>query len=234
MGRGWVNAIREVNAAKKGKLFTKFSREITVAVRLGGPDPESNSRLRMALKDARTQSMPKDTIERAIKKGTGEGGGDNYEELTYEGYGPHGVALLVETLTDNKNRTVQDLRAMFVRGGGNLGDSGSVAWMFDRIGSVIAKAEVEGLDPEEAAIESGANEVEDLGDGQFQFVCEPTDVDTVQSQLSELENWTVLKYELSYRAKTPADINDEQEAELQALIDKLDDHDDVKKIHVSL
>lgn len=234
MGRGWVNAIREVNAAKKGKLFAKFSREITVAVRLGGPDPESNSRLRMALKDARTQSMPKDTIERAIKKGSGEGGGDNYEELTYEGYGPHGVALLVETLTDNKNRTVQDLRAMFVRGGGNLGDSGSVAWMFDRIGSVIGKTEVEGVDAEEAAIESGANEVEDLGEGQFQFVCEPTDVDAVQSALSELESWSVLKYEISYRAKTPSDISDEQVAELQTLIDKLDDHDDVKKIHVSL
>ncbi len=234
MGRGWINAIREVNAAKKGKIFTKLSREISVAVKIGGADPDANSRLRMALKDARTQSMPRDTIERAIKKGTGEGGDDNYEELTYEGYGPHGVALLVETLTDNKNRTVQDLRAMFVRGGGNLGESGSVLWMFDRIGSIIAKPEQENLDAEEAAIVAGADEVESLEDGQFQFICDPQEVDAVQSALGSGGGWQVLKYEISFRAKTPQDISEEQENDLRTLMDKLEDHDDVKKIHLSL
>ena len=234
MGRGWINSYKEATANKKGKIFTKLSREITVAVKLGGADPEGNARLRMALKDARTQSMPKDTIERAVKRGSGNASEDDFEELIYEGYGPHGVALLVETLTDNKNRTVQDLRAMFVRGGGNLGEVGSVAWMFERVGSVIAKAEKEGLDPEEAAINAGANEVEDLEDGQYLFICDPQEVDAVQQALSAAGDWNVLKYELSYMSKNPQDITEDQENDLKVLMDKLDDHDDVKKIHLSV
>jgi YebC/PmpR family DNA-binding regulatory protein len=233
MGRGWVNAIREVNAAKKGKVFTKIAREITVAVKLGGVDPEGNPRLRMALKDARENSMPRDTIERAVKRATGEGNEANYEENIYEGYGPHGVAMLVETLTDNKNRTVQDLRAIFVRAGGNLGEPGSVQWMFDRIGSVIAKSEKPGTDPEEVAINAGANEVEELEEGQYQFICDPAEVDAVQNAISEL-GWKVLKYELSYKSKNPMDLSSEQESELRVLMDRLEDHDDVKKLHLSV
>jgi YebC/PmpR family DNA-binding regulatory protein len=162
MGRGWVHGIRVVEAAKKGKLFTKIAKEITVAVKIAGANPEGNPRLKIALQDARKSSMPKDTIERAIKRATGEGSEENFEEIVYEGYGPHGVAMLVETLTDNKNRTVQDLRAIFVRGKGNLGEQGSVAWMFDRMGSIIANQEPIKVDPVEAAIEAGANEVEDV------------------------------------------------------------------------
>ncbi len=233
MGRGWVNAIREVNAAKKGKVFTKIAREITVAVKFGGADAESNPRLRMALKDARENSMPKDTIERAIKRATGEGNEANFEEIIYEGYGPHGVAMLVETLTDNRNRTVQDLRALFVRGGGNLGEAGSVQWMFERVGSVIATPAKPGIDAEEAAIMAGANEVEALEEGQFLFTSDPADVDAVQSALSE-QGWKVLKYELSYKSKNPMELDSTQETELRALMDKLDDHDDVKKIHLSV
>jgi YebC/PmpR family DNA-binding regulatory protein len=233
MGRGWVNAIREVNAAKKGKIFTKIAREITVSVKLGGVDPEGNPRLRMALKDARENSMPRDTIERAIKRATGEGNEATYEENIYEGYGPHGVAMLVETLTDNKNRTVQDLRAIFVRGGGNLGEPGSVMWMFDKVGSTIAKAEKPGLDPEEAAINAGADEVIPLEEGQFQFISAASDVDAVQHSLSE-QGWKVLKYEISYKSKTPSELTSEQEADLRTLMDRIDDHDDVKKIHLSV
>lgn len=232
MGRGWINSIKELNAAKKGKVFTKIAREITVGVKLGGADPESNPRLRMALKDARENSMPKDTIDRAVKRATGEDSDAQYEENTYEGYGPHGVAMLVETLTDNKNRTVQDLRAMFARGGGNLGEPGSVLWMFERVGSVIASTE-KATDAEEAAIEAGANEVESLDEGQYQFICDPADVDAVQHALSE-RGWKVLKYELSYKSKNPMDITQEQENDIKTLMEKLDDHDDVKKIHLSL
>jgi len=233
MGRGWANAIREVNAAKKGKVFTKIAREITVAVKLGGADPESNPRLRMALKDGRENSMPKDTIDRAVKRATGEGSEAAYEENIYEGYGPHGVAMLVETLTDNKNRTVQDLRAIFVRGGGNLGEPGSVFWMFDKVGSVIAKPEKAGTDAEEAAINAGADEVLPLDEGQFQFYSSASDVDAVQNALTE-QGWKVLKYEISYKSKTPSELTPEQEADLRALMDKIDDHDDVKKIHLSV
>lgn len=230
MGRGWINSIKELNAAKKGKVFTKIAREITVAAKLGGADSEANPRLRMALKDARENSMPKDTVDRAIRRATGEGSEAQYEENIYEGYGPHGVAMLVETLTDNKNRTVQDLRAMFVRGGGNLGEPGSVMWMFERIGSVIASS-TQKIDPEDAAIEAGANEVETLEDGQFQFITNPSDVDTVQSTLATM-GWKILKYELSYKCKNPIELSNEQEEELKILVDKLDDHDDVKKIHL--
>jgi YebC/PmpR family DNA-binding regulatory protein len=233
MGRGWANAIREVNAAKKGKVFTKIAREITVAVKLGGSDPESNPRLRMALKDGRENSMPKDTIDRAVKRATGEGSEAAYEENIYEGYGPHGVAMLVETLTDNKNRTVQDLRAIFVRGGGNLGEPGSVLWMFDKVGSVIAKSEKPGADAEEAAINAGADEANPLDEGQFQFISSPADVDAVQQALSE-QGWKVLKYEISYKSKTPSELTPEQESDLRTLMDKIDDHDDVKKIHLSV
>lgn len=233
MGRGWANAIREVNAAKKGKVFTKIAREITVAVKLGGADPESNPRLRMALKDGRENSMPKDTIDRAVKRATGEGNEAAYEENIYEGYGPHGVAMLVETLTDNKNRTVQDLRAIFVRGGGNLGEPGSVFWMFDKVGSVIAKAEKAGADAEEAAINAGADEVLPLDEGQFQFYSSAADVDAVQHALTE-QGWKVLKYEISYKSKTPSELTPEQETDLRTLMDKIDDHDDVKKIHLSV
>jgi YebC/PmpR family DNA-binding regulatory protein len=232
MGRGWINSIKELNAAKKGKLFTKLAREITVAVKMGGVDPDANPRLRMALKDARENSMPKDTIDRAIKRATGEGSDAQFEENIYEGYGPHGVAMLVETLTDNKNRTVQDLRAIFARGGGNLGEPGSVLWMFERIGAVIASIDKR-VDPEEAAIEAGANEVEALDEAQFRFVCEPGDVDAVQAALAE-RGWKILKYELSYKSKNPMEISESQEEDLKALMDKLDDHDDVKKIHLSL
>jgi YebC/PmpR family DNA-binding regulatory protein len=233
MGRGWVHGIRVVEAAKKGKLFTKIAKEITVAVKIAGANPEGNPRLKIALQDARKSSMPKDTIERAIKRATGEGSEENFEEIVYEGYGPHGVAMLVETLTDNKNRTVQDLRAIFVRGKGNLGEQGSVAWMFDRMGSIIANQEPIKVDPVEAAIEAGANEVEDVGEGQWRFLTGMSELLEVQHQL-ESKGWNILKSELIYKAKTSVELSPEQENDLQVLVEKLEDHDDVKKIHLAV
>ncbi|MBP7843200.1 MAG: YebC/PmpR family DNA-binding transcriptional regulator [Proteobacteria bacterium] len=233
MGRGWVHGIREVAAAKKGKLFTKIAKEIVVAVKFGGSNPEGNAKLKLVLQDARKNSMPKDTIDRAMKRATGEGQEDNFEEIVYEGYGPHGVAMLVETLTDNKNRTVQDLRAIFVRGKGNLGEQGSVAWMFDKIGSIIAQKDKFQGDPVDAAIEAGAAEVEDLEENQWRFLTDVTDLLDVQSKL-EAMGWNVLKAEISFKAKTPMPIEPAQEEDLQVLVEKLEDHDDVKKIHLAV
>ncbi len=234
MGRGWVHGVRVAAAAKKGKLFTKIAKEITVSVKMGGgANPDTNARLRAALKDAREQSMPKDTIDRAIKRGLGGGDEANYDEVTYEGYAPHGVAVLVEALTDNRNRTIQDLRTLFNKNGGNLQESGSVQWMFERIGSVIAKPQSAGVDPEEAAIMAGANEVQSLDDGSFQFIAAATDLYSVETEL-EKNAWTILKAELSYKAKTPAELNPAQETELREFLDAIDDCDDVKRVHLSL
>lgn len=233
MGRGWVHGVRLVAGAKKGKLFTKIAKEITVAVKMGGgANPEGNPRLKTALKDAQKNSMPKDTVERAIKRGLGATDEASLEEVTYEGYGPHGVALLVEALTDNRNRTVQDLRAIFVRGGGALGEAGSVQWMFDRVASIIAKPS-KPADAEEAAINAGANEVEDLGDGQWRFLADPPSLDVVQKSLVE-QGWEVLTGEVAFKAKTPTTLTAEQEKDLEGFIENLHDNDDVKRFHLSL
>lgn len=237
MGRGWVNNIRVASAAKKGKLFTKIAKEITVSVKLGGANPEGNARLRSALRDAQKNSMPKDTVERAIKRGTGGGDEAALEEMTYEGYGPHGVAVLIEALTDNRNRTVQDLRAAFQRGKGNLGESGSVAWMFDRIASIVAKAPSGSVDPEEAAINAGANEVEGAegegGEKLWHFMADPSSLADVEKGLQD-SGWEIVKGELSYKAKTPTTLNSEQEKDLDHFIELIDDNDDVKRFHLSV
>lgn len=233
MGRGWVNGIREAAGAKKGRLFTKIAKEIAVSVKMGGANPDGNPRLRSALRDAQKNSMPKDTVERAIKRGSGAGDEAALEEVMYEGYGPHGVAVLVEALTDNRNRTVQDLRAAFSRGKGNLGEAGSVGWMFDRVASVVAKAPAAGGDPEEAAINAGANEVEAWEDGTQHFLAAPNDLEAVEKGLTA-QGWEIVKGELSYRPKTPTEINDEQEKDLRHFIELIDDNDDVKRFHLSV
>lgn len=235
MGRGWVNAVREAAGAKKGKAFTKIAKEIAVAVKLGGTNPEGNARLRLALKDAQKNSMPKDTVERAIKRGSGATDDAALEEVTYEGYGPHGVAVLVEALTDNRNRTVQDLRAAFVRGKGNMGESGSVAWMFDRIASIVAKAPAAGADAEEAAINAGANEVEIWDEGQklWHFIASPNDLAAVEKSLVDA-GWEISKGEVSYKAKTPTTLSAEQEKDLQHFLELVEDSDDVKRTHLSV
>ncbi len=241
MGRGWVNAIRVASASKKGKAFTKIAKEIAVAVKLGGPSPESNARLRSALKDAQKNSMSKDTVERAIKRGQGGSDEAQLEEVVYEGYGPHGVAALVEVLTDNRNRAVSDLRNIFNKNGGTLGESGSVQWMFERVAMVSTRVKA-GVDAEEAAINAGANEVEKLqipneetgkDEEQCHFVGSPTELDVIQKSLAE-QGWEVLKAELTYRPKTPATLDEAQEKELREFLEAVDDSDDVKRVHLSV
>src|SRR5436853_3396443 len=165
--------------AKRGKLFTKFIKEITVAARSGGGDADGNARLRKAILDAKAGNMPNDTIERAIRRGTGEEEGVNYEEITYEGYGPSGVALLIQSMTDNRNRTVAEIRHIFSKNGGNLGESGSVGWMFDKKGYIVvdkaAKSEDELF---EIAIEAGADDMQDDGD-VFEILTAPENFDAV-------------------------------------------------------
>jgi YebC/PmpR family DNA-binding regulatory protein len=233
MGRGWVHGIREASSAKKGKLFTKIAKEISVAVRTGGSkDPNSNARLRLALREAQKNSMPKDTVERAIKRGAGETQEGQLDEIVYEAYGAFGIPVLVEVLTDNKNRTVQDLRAIFVRGGGALGEPGSVMWNFDHVCSVLAK-DSKNRDAEEAAINVGANEVSSLDEGVFQFIGDKNDLDSIQEGLTK-EGWEVLKAEIIYKPKAPAELKPDQEEMLEKLNENLNDHDDVKRVHFAL
>src|SRR3989475_8296876 len=167
--------------AKRGKLFTKFIKEITVAARTGGGDPDANARLRKAILDAKAGNMPNDTIDRAIRRGTGAEEGVTYEEITDEGYGPGGVALLIEAMTDNRNRTVAEIRHIFAKNGGNLGESGSVGWMFDKKGYIVvdktAKPEEELID---IAIEAGADDLRDDEDN-FEIITSPEDFEAVNS-----------------------------------------------------
>ncbi|MGI8555315.1 MAG: YebC/PmpR family DNA-binding transcriptional regulator [Pyrinomonadaceae bacterium] len=216
--------------AKRGKVFTKLIKEITVAARTGGSgDVEANARLRKAVNDAKAQNMPNDTIDRAIKRGTGELEGVNYEEITYEGYGIGGVAVLVETMTDNRNRTVAELRHLFSKNGGNLGESGSVAWMFDKKGLIVvdkaAKPEDELF---EIAIEAGAEDMQDDED-VFEIYTAPENFDAV------LENVTKAGIEpqaseISMIPQNYIKLEGNDARAMLKLYEALDDHDDVQNV----
>lgn len=221
------------NDAKRGKMFTKLIKEITIAAKMGGGDPEGNPRLRSAVTAAKGENMPKDNIDRAIKKGTGDLGGAIYEEILYEGYGPGGVAVLVETMTDNKNRTVADIRHFFAKSGGNLGESGCVAWMFDQKGTIsVAK---EGTTEEEMmdlALEAGAEDVVEEDDS-FQIITAPEAFNDVVEQL-EKAKITFTEATISMIAKNTIDVTEEKAARsLLRLLDNLEDHDDVQKVHAN-
>lgn len=231
MGRGWVNTIKTANAAKKGAMFTKFAREIQVAAKLGGPDPNFNARLRMAVDAAKKASCPNDTIDRAIKKGSGQLEGSEIEEITYEGYGPHGVGVIVEIQSDNRNRTAPEMRLLFKQNNGNLGETGSVAWMFDRV-CLLEGTKSGTFDPEEEAIEAGANEVVKTEDG-YAFYGSIESMEDIRKTLIA-RGWTIGTAELSYRAKNPTTLNDEQKKEVVALLQELDDHDDTHRVHATL
>src|SRR6266480_1522029 len=165
--------------AKRGKLFTKFIKEITVAARTGGGDPDANARLRKAILDAKAGNMPNDTIDRAVRRGTGAEEGVNYEEITYEGYGPGGVALLIEAMTDNRNRTVAEIRHIFSKNGGNLGESGSVGWMFDKKGYLVVDKATKPEDQLfDIAIDSGAEDLR-TDEDNFEIITAPGDFDSV-------------------------------------------------------
>ncbi len=231
----WAQIKRQkgVNDARRGQLFTKLGREISVAAREGGPDPDGNFRLRLAMQRARESNMPLDNIERAIKRGAGATDGATFEEMTYEGYGPGGVAVLVRTLTDNKNRTVADIRSIFTRGGGSLGESGSVAWMFKSRG--VLQIELENRDADEAslaAIDAGADDVAVDGD-QLTVFTEPSDLEKVRHGL-EQAGFIPASSEQSMVPMSTLE-PDERATEMAIkLIERLEDHDDVQSVYSNL
>ncbi len=228
----WNNIKRkkEKTDAAKAKIFTKIGREISVIVKAGGPNPQENSKLKDAIAKAKANNVPNDNIERIIKKAAGEGGANEYEELIYEGYGPCGVAVVVETLTDNRNRTAGEMRHYFDKCGGNLGQSGSVMFMFDRKG-VIA-IEGEGLDEDtvmEDALEAGAEDFSFDGD-VFEITTEPNDLGTVRDALEE-KGYNFLSAEVQYIPQTTTAIDDEDmQTKMEKLIDLLEENDDVQEI----
>ncbi|MFP3984061.1 MAG: YebC/PmpR family DNA-binding transcriptional regulator [Desulfurivibrionaceae bacterium] len=229
----WSNIKRRKGAedAKRGKIFGKLNKEISVAARMGGGDPDGNPRLRTAIADAKAANMPKENIERAIKKGAGGQDGEVYEEITYEGYGPGGVAILVDCLSDNKNRTVGEVRHSFSKHGGNLGESGCVAWMFDKKGSIYVDREAASEEKlMETALEAGAEDiVED--DSGFQILTDPEDFGDVREAL-ENGDIPLAEASVSMIPHNYIEITDEKKAaQIIKLMEVLEDCDDVQKVH---
>lgn len=213
--------------AKRGKLFTKLIKEITVAAKLGGGDLSANPRLRTAVLAAKAASMPSDNIERAIKKGTGELGGVAYEEVHYEGYGPGGTAIMVQVLTDNKNRTVQEIRHLFARHGGNLGETGCVAWMFDNKGLItVEKAKVDEDRLITVALEAGAEDVRE-DDGLFEIVTKPEDFDKVREGL-EREKISTVTAQVTMIPKSTVFLEGQNAEQILKLTEELEELDDVQ------
>ena len=214
--------------AVRAKLFSKLSKEITIAAKMGDPDPDKNPRLRLAVKEAKSQSMPKDNIERAIKKSVA-GEGDEYEEIRYEGYGPNGVAVIVEAMTDNRNRTASNVRSTFSKNGGNLGETGSVGFMFERKGEVAYPTDAGDADTIfEAAIEAGAEDVESSEDGHIIW-CEDTDLNEVSSAL-ETALGESDSTKLIWKPTTTTEMDLDGMQKLMKLIDALEDDDDVQRV----
>jgi YebC/PmpR family DNA-binding regulatory protein len=215
--------------ARRGKLFTKLIKEITIAARLGGGDINSNPRLRTAVMAARTQSMPNDNIDRAIKKGTGELGGGQLDEVTYEGYGPAGVAIIVDALTDNRNRLVAELRFLFSRHGGNLGESGCVAWMFKKKGLItVEKSAVEEDALLELALEAGADDVSS-DDENFQVMTAPDKYSVVRETL-EKAGITVVHGEIMMTPENTVHITGHAAGQVLKLIDELEEHAEIQSV----
>ena len=214
--------------AARSKLFSKLAKEITVAARMGDPDPEKNPRLRLAVKEARKQSVPKDVIERAIKKASG-GEGEDYQEIRYEGYGPGGVAVIVEAMTDNRNRTASTVRSTFTKHGGNLAETGAVSFMFERKGEITYKADVADADTVmEAAIEAGAEDVDSSEDGHI-IICADTDLNEVatalEAALGESESTRLI-----WQPQTTTELDLEGMQKLMRLINALEDDDDIQRV----
>jgi YebC/PmpR family DNA-binding regulatory protein len=229
----WSTIKRKKGAidAKRGQIFTRLIKEITVAARAGGGDVEGNSRLRTAVAAAKTENMPKDNIARAIKKGTGEIAGEIYDEIMYEGYGPGGVAVLVLCMTDNRNRTVADVRHFFAKNNGNLGESGCVSWMFEKKGLILVdKKNTSEEKLMDMALEAGAEDVVEE-EAEFQIHTSPDDFDNVRAAL-EAGGLTFLDASVSMIPKTTVEVTDEKIARsLLKLMESLEDHDDVQNIY---
>jgi YebC/PmpR family DNA-binding regulatory protein len=218
--------------SRKGKLFTKLARAVTVAAREGGGDIEGNPSLALAVQKARAASMPKDNIERAIAKGTGAGAEqDAIETVLYEGYGPGGVAVLVEALTDNRNRTGAEMRHIFSKHGGNLGEPGSVAYLFDKKGTIVVDAERYGEDDLLPAIEAGAEDIV-ADDGQFEILTEPSDLTAVRAALTDA-GVELQGFEVTQRPQTTVPLEEDGARKVLKLIDALEDNDDVDTVHAN-
>ena len=218
------------NDAQRAKIFTKIAREIIVAVKAGGPDPDNNSSLKDAIAKARSNNMPNDNINRTIKKAAGDTDGDNYESITYEGYGPAGVAVIVNALTDNRNRTAADVRHAFDKNGGNMGQTGCVSFMFDQKGIIII--ENEDMDEDEItmdALEAGADDIE-VEDGVAEIVTAPSDMGAVRDALAE--KYTISSAEVSMVPQTMTELTEEGQINtMTKLLDMLEDNDDVQDVY---
>ncbi|MBT8356998.1 MAG: YebC/PmpR family DNA-binding transcriptional regulator [Desulfobacterales bacterium] len=218
--------------AKRGKIFSKIIKEITVAARMGGGDPDANPRLRTIIAAAKSENMPKDNIERAIKKGTGELEGVNYEESTYEGYGPGGAAVFIESLTDNKNRAVADIRHIFSKYGGNLGENGCVAWMFDKKGYIaIEKKAVDEDSLMETAIEAGAEDVRE-DNGSFEIITEPDDFESVRTAVDHAAI-SYIDAEVTMLPQSTTNLEGKQALQMVKLMEALEDCEDVQKVYTN-
>jgi len=230
----WANIKHRKAAqdAKRGKIFTRLIKEITVAARLGGGDPEANPRLRQAMDKALAANMPKDNIDRAIKRGTGELEGVSYEEVNYEGYAPGGVAVLVECMTDNKNRTVSEIRHLFSKNGGSLGENGCVEYLFNKVGMLVLEGE--GIDEDtvlEAAMEAGAEDME-AEDGQFTVYTDPQDFEAVKANL-EAAGWQPAVAEVTMKPDTTVHVEGKQAEQVLKLLEALEDSEDVQNVYAN-
>ncbi len=228
----WANIQHRKGAQdkKRGKLFTKLIREITVAAKLGGSDIAANPRLRLAVDKAKAQSMPKDNIDRAIKRGAGELDGVEYQEIRYEGYGPNGVAVMVETMTDNRNRTVAEVRHAFSKHGGNLGADGSVGYLFDQVGVISYPAGHDEDAVMEAALEAGAEDVVTNDDGSIDVLTSVDDFESVRDALAEMDIGFE-QAEVTMRASTSVSLDEDDAGKMVSLLETLEDLDDVQQVY---
>jgi YebC/PmpR family DNA-binding regulatory protein len=236
----WKQIKRQKGAAdaKRGQVFTKIAREITVAAKLGVPDPDANFRLRIAIQKARAENMPNENIKRAIDRASSEGGGDNFDEIYYEGYGPSGMAVMIKALTDNRNRTVGEIRAVLTRANGSLGESGSVGFLFDQVGLIILKTN--GADPDELslqAIDAGAEDIRTDGaeeeDGSIEVITAPSELKAVQDAL-EAQGIQVEDAQITMQPKTLLTLEEADTLKGVRLIERLEDLDDVQEVYTNL
>ncbi|MBN1375685.1 MAG: YebC/PmpR family DNA-binding transcriptional regulator [Dehalococcoidia bacterium] len=227
-----IKRAKGVTDARRGAQFTKLTREIIIATRQGGPSPEGNFRLRLAVQKAREANMPKDNIENAIKKGSGVGEGATLTEMVMEGYGPAGVAIMVEAMTDNHNRTVAEIRSTFMKYNGNLGENGSVAWMFDNTG--VITVDTEGIDPDEfalTAIDAGAKDAKE-DKGSLEIYTDPKDFETVRLAIEKRKK--IISAEVTMLPKNTISLPEKESLQTVKLIDKLEDLDDVQHVYSNL
>ena len=215
--------------AKRGKLFTKIIKEITVAARLGGGDPEANPRLRTVIQKAKEANMPKDNIEKAIKKGTGELEGYNLEEVVYEGYGPSGVAIIIDAMTDNKNRTTAEIRSILSKNGGNLGENGCVSWIFENKGVITVSADKYDENTiMEVALDAGADDIKKEGD-VWEIITEPEELNDISEKIKE-KGVEVLIADVMRIPKTTVKLDEKSAEKVLSLLEKLEDNDDVQRV----